>query len=155
MCLEKSNLHLNKFQEKRLALPIYIVVQHTMVEDVFTEWNKQASQLFFKDFFRFFCNECGFTMWSFRTNQNIILHKVAHFFCWLHGYFLLSICVQDDDCADDFLQQTKIWACFLEDFLFITFFCHCGTKLNQKTFRKRKTMRNGITLKNNQHNNIQ
>ena len=109
--------------------------------------NKQSSRLFFVRFFFFTTNAVHNVILPY--HQNIILHKIAFLFSGKKRWFFVQQLYIEDDCADDFLTQTNIWAHFFDDFLFITFFCHCGTKLNQKTFKRKHKMINCLSLKNN------
>ena len=124
----------------------YIKKQHDCRRRI--HWrNKQSSRLFFVRFFFFATNAVHNVILPY--HQNIILHKIAFLFGGKKRWFFVQQLYIEDDCADDFLTQTNIWAHFFDDFLFITFFCHCGTKLNQKTFKRKHKMINCLSLKNN------
>ena len=125
---------------------LYIKKQHDCRRRI--HWrNKQSSRLFFVRFFSI--QRMRFTMWSFRTTKISFFIKLHFFLVARKRWFFVQQLYIEDDCADDFLTQTNIWAHFFDDFLFITFFCHCGTKLNQKTFKRKHKMINCLSLKNN------
>ena len=125
---------------------LYIKKQHDCRRRI--HWrNKQSSRLFFVRFFFFATNAVHNVILPY--HQNIILHKIAFLFSGKEKMIFCSAIVYRRWLCWWFPYTNKYMGSLFWRLFIYYLFCHCGTKLNQKTFKRKHKMINCLSLKNN------